>query len=666
MNNKLEKRGKDYNLRNTKKRLIKTIHEITLTRRERHLAADAPLKKENKTYKRRALSFRAPRLPIGQKINKTKTTLSFMKIRPLIGRETTRIVNNGSCCVSVSKLLLRKADIHPHFKSEQDHVGANQDIVKQILVTRFADHGKVRLIYIKEYTEHKTIFRVPSTDLWSNTHQKCTSINKNPSNPHSKHRLEVSNVISHLLTELSEISAKLTGSRHMGRIVKDFQDKMDEDRRQNNRGDKPVKEKDTNEEDSLPPADQLPTPTAENTKKRKAEGAPKSTVGDDGKKRKIEAKSTEEAKTTSNKSKKLKKKKKDERSEVRRSPRKSPNPNTIPLLEHNSSTDSDETVNRPTGRKTKRTSAKNDLKGKAKKRYDKDDKSDRHRIRPVLDNDPEADSKYPDEIDIRRHQTKQKNLIKSGSGVHDRRAQQNHRNANFERVDLPKEGEPGHLPGFTRGTRRKKNIKWIEKDRPGNGATLKNFKLGQLLKIKKSMERANASRNLRHYFRAPFLQPKLASADKAMQQVTLDGKGNPLKERKRIRANKDKGREAYTRVDSRRRDSYKFIRKLTKLMNAMDEYIYPDMGPKPKKKLRDIEYISLTDDDETENVQKNREKYGPNCGWIGKHREQPEEDPKWKLAASHLHFLLNPSTWGDRAGDEENHDRTGNFIIVKE
>ena len=162
------------------------------------------------------------------------------------------------------------------------------------------------------------------------------------------------------------------------------------------------------------------------------------------------------------------------------------------------------------------------------------------------------------------------------------------------------------------------------------------------MKIRKCQERANASRTLRHYFRAPFLQPRLASADRAMQQVALDGQCNPLKETKRIRASGD--REAFTRVDPMRRKSYKLIRDIAKLCNAMDEYIHPEMGAKRKKKLKDIEFISLTDEDETGNKQKNKEKgkCGLEDGFIGKNIKQPEVDPQWKRATSHLHFLLNP------------------------
>ena len=342
-------------------------------------------------------------------------------------------------------------------------------------------------------------------------------------------------------------------------------------------------------------------------------------------------------------------------------------------MEYVSSTDSDESTraelsriqNRggTSRRKAKREPAK-DSKGKPRRRYDKDDEPERTnhiKFRPVSDSDPEADIKYPDEAKIRRHQSAQKDVIKNAPSIHDKRAQQNRRNANFERVDLPLQGEPGHLPGFTRGTRRKKNLKWIEKDRPNDGATLKNFKKGQLLKVKKNMERANASRAIRHYFRAPFLQPRIAVSDKYMQQVALP----QLKETKRIRANKDKNREAYTRVDPRRREAYKFIRKLAKILNAMDEYIYPNMGPFPKKPLCEIEYINLMEDDETENIQRNKEQLGEERAWMGSNLPQPDYQPEWDVV-SHLHFILNPSSYADRAGDVENFDHTGNFIVVKE
>ncbi|MCP3892989.1 MAG: hypothetical protein GY702_29560, partial [Desulfobulbaceae bacterium] len=254
------------------------------------------------------------------------------------------------------------------------------------------------------------------------------------------------------------------------------------------------------------------------------------------------------------------------REAVRSSPRRSPTKTKVPLLEPTQPIRS--TVRAPNKQVTDR------KKVKPKRRYNSEDESDRQKQRPLSDDDPEADKNHPDESEQRQHRTTQKNLIKDKNHTHDRRAQQNRFNNNYSTVDLPKEGEPGHLPGCKRGTRRK-DIGWIEKDRPGDGETLVNFKRGQLLKIKKNMERANPSRYLRPYFRAPFLQPRLAASDKAMQQATLDGTGNTLKETKLIKANIKEKKKAYVRTDRARMFSFKFIRQLTKILNAMDESIYP-------------------------------------------------------------------------------------------
>ena len=88
-------------------------------------------------------------------------------------------------------MILRKTEYQPHFKLEQVQVSVNHDIDEQIIVPRFADHGKVRHTCAIDYMEHKTIFRVLSTGTWPNTNPKYATIIKNLNDPHLRHILVV-------------------------------------------------------------------------------------------------------------------------------------------------------------------------------------------------------------------------------------------------------------------------------------------------------------------------------------------------------------------------------------------------------------------------------------------------------------------------------------------
>ena len=248
---------------------------------------------------------------------------------------------------------------------------------------------------------------------------------------------------------------------------------------------------------------------------------------------------------------------------------------------------------------------------------------------------------------MRAHQRRQREILASSTASKERKAKvRNRLNDNFERASLP---------DGSRGTRRKKRLRWKPKDaKPHTGKKTIHHELGKMLRVIRSMDRQFAGKLLRPFFNSPFYQVCLAEADRLMQEITLP----ELKPTRRIKANRRTGASVYTRVDPRRQLSFKTMRRVQKVLTALDRFLNPDLGPRPVQPLSEIDLIDIGDSNEEANTNAD-----PN-GWIGRKVDQPEVDESTNLVL-HMSFLMAANNFGNLPGDKEKFDDTGNFIIVK-
>jgi hypothetical protein len=104
-------------------------------------------------------------------------------------------------------------------------------------------------------------------------------------------------------------------------------------------------------------------------------------------------------------------------------------------------------------------------------------------------------------------------------------------------------------------------------------------------------------------------------------------------------------------VDPRRQESFRWLRKMFKVMKKQDEYLNPEMRAFAKKRKKDIPYVDLTD----ESFQDRR----------GKDIPHSDGESSADERCTHLAFLTPAPNFGDKSGDEENFDEKGQFIIPK-
>jgi hypothetical protein len=104
-------------------------------------------------------------------------------------------------------------------------------------------------------------------------------------------------------------------------------------------------------------------------------------------------------------------------------------------------------------------------------------------------------------------------------------------------------------------------------------------------------------------------------------------------------------------IHSRRQESFRWLRKLIKVMRKQDNYLNPEMRAYAKKRKKDIPYVDLTD----ENFR--------DCK--GKDIPHSDRDSSADESCTHLAFLSPAPKFWDETGDEDYFDEGGQFIIPK-
>jgi hypothetical protein len=96
--------------------------------------------------------------------------------------------------------------------------------------------------------------------------------------------------------------------------------------------------------------------------------------------------------------------------------------------------------------------------------------------------------------------------------------------------------------------------------------------------------------------------------------------------------------------------SLKTISKLYNSMRALDRYLNPGMGPFPRQEKSSIDYVDLGENSDE--------------GKLINHTESETLSDEYNKV-SHMSFLTLPQQFRAQSGDEEYHDKKGNFIIPK-
>ena len=189
--------------------------------------------------------------------------------------------------------------------------------------------------------------------------------------------------------------------------------------------------------------------------------------------------------------------------------------------------------------------------------------------------------------------------------------------------------------------------------KPGNGAKLKKFPKGKMLKAAKITERQTAGKSLRPYFNGAGYQLRLAEALRNLTSLSLP----EVKKTVRYRSKNGRTRPA---VDPRVMYALITQRREKRSLDAFDQWNNRHLGPFPVYEDQSkIPYVCLCTEDETENRKRH-----PLC-WMGKELKNNKEDSA-KTLVNVLNFLDPAFKLGDRPGDETLFDEEGNYKMIKE
>ena len=175
-----------------------------------------------------------------------------------------------------------------------------------------------------------------------------------------------------------------------------------------------------------------------------------------------------------------------------------------------------------------------------------------------------------------------------------------------------------------------------------------------MLTVTRLMDQLGISKFMRPLFNSPFLQPRVAEADRVMSELTLP----PLRPTRRVKKNRRTGKPAHTIVDPRRRKGHKNMRDLGKVLKVLDSFLNPNLGPRLVNKQNDVKYVHIGSSDEEANIRAHPQ------GWMGRELVQPEFDKDIKLV-NPINFMKPSGGFGDQPGDKEKYDEEGKFKVVK-
>ena len=261
----------------------------------------------------------------------------------------------------------------------------------------------------------------------------------------------------------------------------------------------------------------------------------------------------------------------------------------------------------------------------------------------------------PTESDILKHR-KRKLEIKEGRGRTGKGSdEKRHRLAQrsndlFDHSGVNKDGRNYYRrkPPKDGGTKFK-----APPDKPSDGAKLKSFPKGKMLKAAKITERQTAGKGLRPYINGVGYQLRLAEAIRNLTTLSLP----EIKKTMRYRGKNGRTRPV---VDPRLMFALITHRREKRALDAFDQWNNRDLGPFPVYEDQSkIPYVCLCTEDETENRKRH-----PLC-WMGKELKNNKEDSA-KTLVSILNFLDPAFQLGNRQGDEKLFDEEGNYKIPKE
>ena len=185
-------------------------------------------------------------------------------------------------------------------------------------------------------------------------------------------------------------------------------------------------------------------------------------------------------------------------------------------------------------------------------------------------------------------------------------------------------------------------------DKPSDGAKLKSFPKGKMLKAAKITERQTAGKGLRPYLNGAGFQLRLAEAVRNLVALLLP------EVKKTIRYKDNNGKPSRPVVDPRLMFVLITLRREKRALDAFDQWNNRDLGPFPVYEDQSkIPYICLCSEDETEN-----RKQHPLC-WMGKELKNNKEDSA-KTLVSLLNFLESKPRWS-RGSVPSSHARGQRF-----
>ena len=102
---------------------------------------------------------------------------------------------------------------------------------------------------------------------------------------------------------------------------------------------------------------------------------------------------------------------------------------------------------------------------------------------------------------------------------------------------------------------------------------------------------------MRKFFRAPFLEARIARADDELQRESVP----PL--RPTVWVKGKNGKPGYIRMDPRRRRLKNALRQFIRALVPLDKTLNENLGPFPDRPLRKIPFIQIDTSDDEENDQ---------------------------------------------------------------